>query len=167
MIEEHKREIFIGIAVLIAVILVIIFFFVFKKNKVEAPMKQPVASIITPKPKKPAKIIHRRKKIVALSELDKLNKISYTEAFMKYRNGHIIQFSKNCQSSPYYLVVPKGSNLMLDNRSDSREVISIGDNKYDLDPYGFEIIHLSTPKVPTKHLISCTVSRNVNTLIIE
>ncbi len=129
-----------------------------KKNEVTPIIKAP---------KQSTKVVYKKRKIKPVPLIKKLNRISYTEAFMKYHNGNLIQFTENCQSSPSRMVIANGSDLMLDNRSPNKEVISIANIKYTLDPYGFEIIRLNSPKTPVTNLIDCTVSRNVNTLIIE
>ncbi len=162
--KEYKKEIIISGSVLIAVIIVIGLISLFKKTKVEAPVEGSV-SILTRVEDKPAEVAPRKRK--AAPVVDELNNISYTEAIMKYREGRLIQFSENCQSSPYRMVIANGSELMLDNRSENKEIISIGNTKHTLAPYGFKVIKVSEPTVPATHLIDCALSQNVNTLIVE
>jgi hypothetical protein len=86
---------------------------------------------------------------------------------MKYYDGNILQFDSNCQSHPASLAIANGSQLLLDNRSNNSEVITIGENKYTLDPYGYKVITLNIPKVPEAFTIDCKVAQNVSTLIVE
>ncbi len=168
--KNNKKEIYIGLAVLVSVIFVVSLISVFKKKKVEAPIANNeldnlLTASVVPLPSK--KVYRKRKTMNVLSEMDKLNNISYTEAIMKYNDGHLIQFAENCQSNPYRMVIANGSELMLDNRSSNKEIISIGNTKYNLSPYGFRIIKLNELNVPATNLIDCTISKNVNTLIVE
>ncbi len=146
-------------ACILATALIIAFVFSLKNKKVEAPLSVPVVS--TPTIAQP-KYFSRPKVIV-----ENVIMPSYTESFMKYYNGNIIQFANNCQSHPYSLVIANGSKIMLDNRSPNAEVITIGDNKYNLGPYGYQIITLNVPQIPTTFTIDCKFAQNVNTLIIQ
>jgi len=175
--KKNNKEIYIGAAVLVTVIFIASLISVFNKHKLEAPVNAN-EEVSTPldtqlsaqNTTKINKRVARSSKAnvnTANTEEVKLNGISYTEAYMKYNDGHIIQFSDNCQSSPYRIVLKNGSELMLDNRSTKKEIVSIGDARYNLGAYGFKVIRLKEVKTPSTNLIDCTTSQNVNTLIIE
>ena len=159
---KQKTGIIIASCALLAIALIMVLVLVFRHKKVEAPTQEvqvPVQEAITAPLKK---INHNIKKQQVI-----VNGLTYTEAVAKYGNGYRIQFGSNCQSHPESFVISSGSTVMLDNRSNNSEVITIGDNKYNLDPYGFSIINISAPKIPTTYTMSCKAQPNVNTVIVE
>jgi len=166
--NENKKQLIIWVYALVSIAIIIALILIFKKDKVEIePVNNEEDSVlVVDEPKQVNKVISTKKAIIS-PEIDELNNISYTEAFMKYREGRLIQFAGNCQAHPYRMVLSNGSELMLDNRSENKEIISLGDTKHTLTPYGFKIIRLDVPEIPTTFLIDCAVSQNVNTLIIE
>ena len=170
--KKYKKEILLVAAILVTIIFIISLIFLFKKDKTEEPkpINQNDSTLLETETETESeqeeKVVYKKKGAVA-SEVDNLNNLSYTEAFMKYNDGRLIQFAENCQSHPNRMVIANGSEIMLDNRSLNKEIISIGDEKYTLAPYGFKIIKLNLNQIPTTYLIDCTISQNVNTLIVE
>lgn len=154
-----------GAAIIVTILFIISLISVFKKDKVEIVDNGDRSDSLITETEETEKVVYKKKEVAPV--VDNLNNISYTEAFMKYNNGRLIQFAENCQSHPNRMVIATGSELMLDNRSENKEVISLGDAKYTLDPYGFKIIKLNPDQIPTTYLIDCAISQNVNTLIVE
>ncbi len=154
---KNKKELIVGGSI-VAVLLIIGFVFTIKHKKAEAPL----ANI--PTVTAPAAVIP--KKHLKVTKID-APELTYTEAYTKYNNGHLIQFGPNCQSIPVATVLSNGSALMLDNRSNTAEVITIGDNNYALAPYNFSIINLNVAQTPATFSIDCKAGENVHTLVIE
>ena len=165
-------------AIILALALIIAFIFAVKKQKVEAPMNQSsslskldISKDLTQSPStyRGSNLnnnLNQEDKATGIS-LTGVPVLSYTDTFMKFRNNNIIQLSNGCQSRPTSIVVANGSQILLDNRADNSEVITIGDNKYDIDAYGFKVITLDVSKIPSVYTIDCKVAQNVTTLTVE
>lgn len=161
-IKSHKKELIITISVLIA-LSIIGFAFKMKHNRnAEAPSIPdtviPDALSVTEKPR----VISKKKPITV-----PVVEMSYTEAYTKYKDGHVLQFNEQCQAFPKTMSIANKTVLMLDNRSSHDEVIKIGENAYEIPAYGFKIVNLDIEKVPTVFTVDCLKSQNVNTLIVE
>ncbi|MEK7585779.1 MAG: hypothetical protein AAB477_00895 [Patescibacteria group bacterium] len=156
---KKNKNTLIGAGIL-ALALIIAFVFAVKNKKAEAPLEVPTQSIST---------IEGQPRRVSRPTMmsDTVVDASYTETFMKYYDGNILQFDSNCQSHPTSLMIANGSRLLLDNRSNNSEVITIGENKYTLAPYNFQVITLNIPKIPTTFTVDCKVAQNVSTLTVE
>lgn len=159
-IKTHKKECIIGGAVIIALIIICLAYN-FKHKKVIAPVLENNPVVSTPETV-PMQKISNKKSVSTNPET-----LTYTEAYMKYNHGSILQFDKNCQSHPNNMVITNGSKIMLDNRGDNAEMIKIGDMSYSLDAYGFKIVTVDVSKIPTTYSIDCKFAQNVNTLTIE
>jgi hypothetical protein len=165
-IMKNRKEDVIFVAVLLVLILVFVVFKIVKGKKVEAPAVDTVATVQTvdqkPQPKKAVIIKQAKPENIVWPEL------SYSEEFAKYQNsGRLIQFNASCQVFPATMVMVNGSSVMLDNRSKNEQIITLGDNKYTIAPYDFEIMTISAVAIPTTFLIDCNDRQNVATLIVE
>ena len=162
---KNRKEDVIFISVLLVLVLIFVIFKMAKGKKVEAPAADAVSSVLTPtEPQKALKplVIRKKKNVTLWPEL------SYSEEFAKYQKvGHVIQFDSNCQSFRSNLAIANGSSIMFDNRSNIKQTITLGDSKYILDPYDFEIFTLKAPTIPTTYLVDCNNSQNVAVLIAE
>lgn len=93
--------------------------------------------------------------------------LTYTQAINVYANRRI-QFDVNCAVIPNNLVFKKGTQVMLDNRSNQKRAVFFDGNQYNLEPYGFKIITLST-SLPLPHTvrIDCGSGKNNGQLILQ
>lgn len=162
---KNRKEDVIFIAVLLVLIVIFVGFKIVKGKKVEAPVVEDTVVISTPvektQPKK-IKVIKEEKPVATVWP-----ELSYSDEFNKYRNGRLVQFNPDCQVFPTSLAIANGSSIMLDNRSNVQQVITLGDNKYTLAPFDFEIMTLTAPQIPTTYLLDCNERQNVTTLILE
>lgn len=163
-IKKYKKELAISVSVL--VVLAIIGFVVKMKHhsNAEAPSTPETGVFNALQVTEQPKTISGKKKVtspVATPE------ISYTEAYTKYKDGHVLQFNEQCQAFPKTMSIANKSVLMLDNRSSHDEVIKIGENAYQIPAYGFKIVNLDIAKIPATFTVDCLKSQNVNTLIVE
>ncbi len=155
---DKKTLIGAGVAVLL---LVIAFAFTLRHKKAEAPL--PVVEDFT------VSVVIEQPKVRAPEkfEVDYTLGVTYTQAIVKYKDANLIQFTADCQARPRSLVVANGSTIMLDNRSASAELITIGGRTYSMDPYSFKIVTLTVEHLPAVYSIDCKTAQNVGTLTIE
>lgn len=159
-----KKEDFIFLAVLLGLILIFIVFKVVKGRKAEAPELDTTSltSLSTDQTAPPKLVVIKKKKIPSI-----LPELSYTDEFMRYRDGHLIQFNNECAAFPFSTALANGSGIMLDNRSNKEQLITFGDSKYTLKPYDFETLIIKAPAIPTTYQVDCNERQNVATLIVE
>ena len=91
--------------------------------------------------------------------------LSYEQAVAKYRDRRI-QFDEKCQALPANPTFKSGESIMLDNRAGFTRAIKIG-KYYSIDPYGFEIIKLSSSILPLKIGVNCNQNNNVATILLQ
>jgi hypothetical protein len=155
---KYKKEIIIGGSI-VAAALIISFIFAIVHKKAEAPLDVPPLTISMPETIKP--IYHKKAKIIEAPVM------SYNDALAMYQNGHLIQFNDKCQTYPRSMVFNNNTEVMLDNRSSAAETVVIGSSSIELPAYGFKIMTLSTPTLPTTYQMSCVASKNVNTIVLQ
>jgi hypothetical protein len=163
-IMKNRKEDVIFVAVLLALVLVFILFKVTKGEKAEAPLVDdvPVDQIVPDlKPIKKPIIVKKEKPATIWPEL------SYSEEFARYRDGRLVQFDMNCGVLRSRMAIANGSSMMLDNRSNKEQLITIGDQKFTLTPFDFEIFTIKASEIPTTYLIDCNERQNVATLLVE
>jgi ABC-type anion transport system duplicated permease subunit len=157
---KNQKGLTIGIISVAVIALIIILFVVFKNKEVEAPVTSELPAIETKAP------VKTRATVKSTAEVKE--NLSYAEALAKYSSKYRIQFGKDCQAHPAALVVAKGSSIMLDNRGPASEVITIGDNSYQIAGYGFKIVTVtSSSNSPVSYGVDCKNQKNVNTLTVE
>ena len=162
---KKRKEDVIFISVLLVLIAIFIVFKIINGRKAEAPVVMddvPIDQVIPDlKPIKKPVIVKKEKPATIWPEL------SYSEEFAKYRDGRLVQFDMNCGVLRSRMVIANGSSMMLDNRSNKEQLITIGEQKFTLTPYDFEIFTIKTPEIPTTYLIDCNERQNVATIIVE
>ena len=151
MINSENKNLWIGGAVVLVIVLGIIFW---TKNKAVAPAVNENVVPVTVAPDKGA-----------VSTLDALNNISYAKALIKYKNARL-QLEKTCQATPNHMTFKNGAYLMIDNRAGVARTIRVG-SLYKIKAYGFRIVRLSVSKVPTTWLVDCDKYQNVATILIQ
>ena len=160
---KNRKEDVIFVSVLIALVLIFVIFKVVKGDKVEAPVVETAPTTLSADQVEAPKIVAvKKKKVVSI-----IPELSYANEFVKYKDGRLVQFTSECQVSRPSMVIVSGSSIMLDNRSNAEQVITLGDKKYTLPAYDFEILTLTAPVVPTTYFVSCNDRKNVATLIVE
>ncbi|OGZ63830.1 MAG: hypothetical protein A3A98_00900 [Candidatus Staskawiczbacteria bacterium RIFCSPLOWO2_01_FULL_40_39] len=93
--------------------------------------------------------------------------LTYTQAVKLYVDKRI-QFNDTCVASPNYVVFKKGTTIMLDNRSNKQRVISLDGVKYNLKPYGFVLVTLTTTaKLPHTIMIDCGTGQNNARILLQ
>lgn len=91
---------------------------------------------------------------------------SYTELVKEYE-GKRIQFDERCQVVPKDATFKNGTSVLIDNRSASAKTVTVGSAKYDLVAYGYRIVTLSSPSLPSKLALSCGTSGNVGSILLQ
>lgn len=91
---------------------------------------------------------------------------SYTELVKEYE-GKRIQFDERCQMVPKDPTFKNGTYVLLDNRSSSARTIKVGEMKYDLIAYGYQVVALSSSNLPKELLLSCGSSGNVGKILLQ
>ena len=92
--------------------------------------------------------------------------MSYTELVAQYGTNRI-QFDANCQALPSSVVFKNGTKIMLDNRSNQARTISVNSTKYNLIPYGYQLVILSNSSLPQTISLSCDNQVNVGTIQLQ
>ena len=94
-------------------------------------------------------------------------KLSYGDAVNKYGSLRI-QFSPGClQASPNQIAVANPVTIMLDNRSDSTQIISVAGSTYILNAYDYMIVMVNEKILPVNLFINCNGQKNVAQLILQ
>lgn len=164
---KNRKEDIIFVAVLVILVLIFVIFKVVKGRKVEAPSLEEntqVTDTLNPTNSQPTQkvtVIRKKKSDSLWPEL------SYTETFVKYQNGRLLQFDPTCQARPINMVLKSGSELMLDNRGNQKVSIVIGDTVHKLDAYGYEVVKLSSETIPATYQVDCGARQNVSTIVLE
>jgi hypothetical protein len=93
--------------------------------------------------------------------------LSYDQAINMYANKRI-QFDPNCTMIPSSVNFLKGVEVMLDNRFGSARTISLDGVKYNLSPYGFKIVTLTTNLgLPHTIKVDCGTGKNNGQITLQ
>ncbi len=90
--------------------------------------------------------------------------LSYSQLVAQYGNNRI-QFNASCQANPSSIVFKNGASILLDNRSNQTQVISLNGASYTLVPYGYRVVTLSSSTLPKAVGVTC--NGQVNTSMIN
>ena len=88
-------------------------------------------------------------------------------ALVKEYEGKRIQFDMNCQAIPNALTFKNGTRVMFDNRSGDKRTFSLNGKVYNILGYGWQLITLSSSKLPMTYVIDCGSAQNVGTITIQ
>ena len=134
----------------------------FSQPSTPVPTPTPIPSTVassTPTSTSASKLVIIRK--------PKPTTISYGEAVNKYGFNRI-QFSPGClQASPNQIAISNPVTLMLDNRSDAWQTITIGSHSYGVAPYNYVIATINEKILPVNLYISCNQQKNVGQIILQ
>ena len=86
---------------------------------------------------------------------------------VKEYEGRRIQFDQRCQAVPNGVTYKNGTNIMLDNRSNSPVTVKIGNASYSLPGYGYQIVNLFSPSLPNEITVSCGSAGNVGKILLQ
>ena len=89
----------------------------------------------------------------------------YSDALRDFANARV-QLDTNCQASPNAMTFKNGTYLMIDNRAPVSRIITVG-AVYNVKPYDFIVVHLTSPILPVTWHIDCDQSQNVATILIQ
>jgi hypothetical protein len=92
--------------------------------------------------------------------------LSYGEAVTKYGNLRI-QFNPSCQAYPNQIAVANPVTIMLDNRSDSTQIISVAGGSYIVSSYNYVIVTINQKTLPVNLFINCNSSVNVAEIFLQ
>jgi hypothetical protein len=92
--------------------------------------------------------------------------LSYGDAVTKYGNLRI-QFNPSCQAYPNQIAVANPVTIMLDNRSDSTQIISVAGGSYIVSSYNYVIITINQKTLPVNLFINCNSSVNVAEIFLQ
>ncbi len=92
---------------------------------------------------------------------------SYGDMVAKYSFNRI-QFAPGClQATPNQIAIANPVTLMLDNRSDQAQTITIGTHNYMVAPYNYVIATINEPALPVTLFVSCNQQKNVAQIILQ
>lgn len=91
--------------------------------------------------------------------------ISYTNALIKYKDARL-QLDTTCQASPDKMTFKNNAYLMVDNRSPADRTVKVG-STFNIKAYGFKIVKLSSTTLPATWFVDCDKSQNVSTILIQ
>ncbi len=93
--------------------------------------------------------------------------LSYENAVKLYINKRI-QFSLDCQATPFAMVFKPGTKIMLDNRSALARNVSLDGVIYPLNAYGYTFVTLATnAALPHTMTVSCGKEKNDASILLE
>ena len=92
--------------------------------------------------------------------------MNYGDTVVKYGNNRI-QFTPNCQAVPNRMAAANPVTLMLDNRSDMEQKITIGGNSYGVAAYNYVIVTINKKTLPVNLFINCNNQANVAEIILQ
>ena len=92
--------------------------------------------------------------------------LNYGEAVTKYANSRI-QFDSDCQAIPSQDAMANSMTVMLDNRSNATQKITIGGQQYNVAAYNYVLITLSKKTLPAYLYINCNNRVNTGEIILE
>ncbi len=94
-------------------------------------------------------------------------RLSYGDAVVKYENFRI-QFAPGCLwAVPSQMVAKNPVTLMLDNRSDSGQKITLVKTTYTIKPYDYAIVTLNEKTLPQTVGIACNGQYNVAQILLQ
>lgn len=88
---------------------------------------------------------------------------SYAELILAYRNK-TLQFGASCQMPISNYVYKMGTEVLLDNRTNTPIAIKLAGASYDLGAYGYKVAALSTEGT---FMVSCGENKNVATVAVQ
>lgn len=109
-----------------------------------------------------AKTPYRHKKIVSNTPAP----LSYGEAVAMYSN-HRIQFNSLCQGIPGQTVLANHVTIMLDNRSDSPQKITLAGQTYTVAAYNYVLAVLNQKTLPATLHVGCNSQMNAVEIVVE
>ena len=92
--------------------------------------------------------------------------LSYSQLVAQYGSNRI-QFNQDCQASPSSMVLKNSTGILLDNRSNKTQVISLNGSSYTLVPYGYRVVTVSSSTLPKVLGVSCNGSVNTGTINLQ
>lgn len=109
-----------------------------------------------------------------VKKITKKVSVGYEDALYVY-NGKIIQLSSenisksgpSCQATPINVTYKNGTEIMIDNRTDTNRKVKLGGSTYSVSAYGFKIVKLSSKVLPATWLVDCDSQENIATILIQ
>ncbi len=92
--------------------------------------------------------------------------LSYTQLVALYGSNRI-QFNQDCKGQPGSMVLKNGTSILLDNRSNKTQVITLNGASYTLVPYGYRVVTVSSSSLPKDIGVSCNDSINAGMINLQ
>jgi hypothetical protein len=92
--------------------------------------------------------------------------LSYGEAVNQYLD-HRIQFNQICQAIPGQVVFANHITIMLDNRSDVPQKITLAGKTYTVAAYNYTLVTLNQKSLPTTLHVNCNTQMNAVEIVVE
>jgi len=92
--------------------------------------------------------------------------LSYSQLVAQY-GANRIQFNQDCQASPSSMVLKTGTSILLDNRSNKTQVVSLNGSSYTLVAYGYRVVTLSSSSLPKTIGVTCNGQVNTGTINLQ
>lgn len=152
----------IKILILAVLAVAVVAFIVRAVGHKRAPKEMPIAPVVSidqaPAPMPVQKRIRRRGGVAQTISIG-----DYTALVAQYTSRRV-QFGTSCQATPMAATYKVGTQIMLDNRSDTAAAIVFGGKTYNLGAYGYQIATLDTEG---SFLVDCGASQNTATIIVQ
>jgi hypothetical protein len=158
--QKIPKNIKILVLAIIAVLVVVcvVKAIVHKRPHGDAPVMPAVTIDQEPTPMPAPKHIRRRGGMMQQATLG-----DYTALVAQYASRRV-QFGTNCQATPMAVTYKVGTQIMLDNRTNTASVLAFGGKTYNLTAYGYQIITLDTEGT---YLVDCGGQQNVATIVVQ
>lgn len=92
--------------------------------------------------------------------------LSYSQLVAQYGSNRI-QFNQDCQANPSSMALKAGTGILLDNRSNKTQVISLNGASYTLVPYGYRVVTVSSATLPKAIGVTCNGQVNTSTINLQ
>lgn len=94
--------------------------------------------------------------------------LSYQKALELYKENKRIQLSGDvvCQASPNNVMYKNGTSFMIDNRTAKTLTVKVG-STYNIEPYGFRVVTLTSGVLPVTYLLDCGNQQNVAKIVLQ
>lgn len=92
--------------------------------------------------------------------------LSYSQLVAQYGSNRI-QFNQDCQANPSSMALKTGTGILLDNRSNKTQVISLNGASYTLVPFGYRVVTVSSASLPKAIGVTCNGAVNTGMINLQ
>ncbi|MCL5667154.1 MAG: hypothetical protein M1383_05295 [Patescibacteria group bacterium] len=92
--------------------------------------------------------------------------LSYGDTVVKYASSRI-QFNSSCQAIPSQMAIANLVTIMLDNRSNAAQTITVAGHSYSVAAYNYVLVALNQKNLPIHLLVNCNSQVNTAEILLQ